>query len=92
MRHDLARRRTSVVPSAATPALALEAKKQIEVEATPAAAWAAIGEFCGIGELASGGREVRAEREGWRKVIRTLSLKGGGTIVEEQVGRRRRRA
>ena len=64
--------------SLAAPALALEAAKQIEVEATPAATWAAIGDFCGIGELASGGGRMRAVGEGRRQDLRTLSLNGGG--------------
>jgi hypothetical protein len=37
------------VSACATPTLALEASKQVKVDATPDAAWAAIGEFCDIG-------------------------------------------
>ena len=36
------------VSACATPALALEANKQVKVNGTPDAAWAAIGEFCDI--------------------------------------------
>ncbi len=70
----------------AAPAMALEAKKQITVDATAAQTWAAIGEFCGIGDWHPAVEAcVLAEKDG--KSLRTLSLKGGGTIVEELVGR-----
>ena len=70
----------------AAPAWALEAKKQIAVDATPAQAWAAIGEFCAIGDWHPAVEKCElSEKDG--KVLRTLSLKGGGTIVEELVGR-----
>jgi len=70
----------------ATPALALEAKKQVKVDASADDAWAAIGEFCGISDWHPVVEKcVLSEADG--KVIRTLSLKGGGTIVEEQVAR-----
>lgn len=70
----------------ATPALALEAKKQVTVAATPADTWAAIGDFCGIAAWHPAVEAcVIAEKDG--KTLRTLSLKGGGTIVEELVAR-----
>ena len=70
----------------ATPALALEAKKQVAVDATPAQAWAAIGDFCAIGAWHPVVETcVLGEKDG--KPMRTLALKGGGTIVEEQVER-----
>ena len=52
----------------------------------PAQAWAAIGEFCGIGDWHPAVEKcVLSEKDG--KPLRTLSLKGGGTIVEELVAR-----
>lgn len=70
----------------ATPALALEAKKQVKVDASPDAAWAAIGEFCDISAWHPAVEKCElSETDG--KTIRTLSLKGGGTIVEEQIAR-----
>jgi Polyketide cyclase / dehydrase and lipid transport len=67
----------------ATPAFALDVKKSIEVSATPDATWAAIGDFCGIGNWhpAIAKCDV-ATKDG--SPIRTLTLKGGGTIVERQ--------
>ena len=68
----------------ATPALALEAKKEIKVDASEDAAWAAIGEFCAISSWHPAVEKCElSEKDG--KTIRTLSLKGGGTIVEELV-------
>ncbi len=74
---------TSVfVLSLAAPAMALEAAKQIEVKATPAATWAAIGDFCGIGNWHPAvAKCVLSEKDGAK--IRTLSLNGGGTIIEK---------
>lgn len=70
----------------ATPALALEAKKQVSVDATPAQAWAGVGDFCAIAAWHPVVEAcVLGEKGG--KTIRTLSLKGGGTIVEELVER-----
>ena len=59
---------TSVIAlSLAAPAMALEAAKQIEVKATPAATWAAIGDFCGIGNWHPAVSQMRAVGEGWRQ-------------------------
>lgn len=70
----------------ATPALALEVDKQVTVDATPAQAWAAIGDFCAIGGWHPAIEAcVLGEKDG--KTMRTLSLKGGGEIVEELVER-----
>ena len=74
------------VSACATPALALEANKQVKVNGTPDAAWAAIGEFCDISAWHPAVEKcVLSEKDG--KSLRTLSLKGGGTIVEELVAR-----
>ena len=70
-----------------TPVWALEATKQIAVDATPAQAWAAIGEFCAIGDWHPAVEKCElSEKDG--KVLRTLSLKGGGTIVDVLIGER----
>ena len=68
--------------SLAAPAIALEAAKQIEVKATPAVTWAAIGDFCGIGNWHPAvAKCALSEKDGAK--IRTLSLNGGGTIIEK---------
>jgi Polyketide cyclase / dehydrase and lipid transport len=71
-----------LVAAVAAPAMALDAAKQVEVAASPAEAWAAIGDFCGIGNWhpAVAGC-VLSEQDGAK--LRTLSLNGGGTIVEK---------
>lgn len=70
----------------AMPAMALDAEKQVMVDATPAQAWAAIGDFCAIGGWHPAVAAcVLGEKDG--KTLRTLSLEGGGTIVEELVER-----
>ncbi|MFL5336291.1 MAG: SRPBCC family protein [Geminicoccaceae bacterium] len=76
----------ALVLAFATPALALEAKKEIMVDTTPAKAWAAIGDFCAIGSWHPAIEKCVLGKKGG-KTIRTLSLKGGGTIVEELVSR-----
>lgn len=69
-----------------TPAFALEVTKSTMVAASPDAVWKTIGGFCGIG--------------GWHPVVetcalsknagkeqRTLHLKGGGLLVEQEQAR-----
>ncbi|MCJ2077832.1 SRPBCC family protein [Methylobacterium sp. E-016] len=68
----------------ATPALALDETKT--AAAPPATVRKTIGGFCGIGDRHPAVETCVLSRKGGRKV-RTLSLKGGGTIVEEQVAR-----
>ena len=73
---------SAFVLSLAAPAMALEAAKQIEVKATPAATWTAIGDFCGIASWHPAvAKCVLSEQDGAQ--LRTLSLNGGGTIVEK---------
>lgn len=70
----------------ALPALALDAASTVTVAAAPAKVWTVIGDFCGIGRWHPAVETcVPSERGG--KPVRTLSLKGGGTIVEEQLRR-----
>ena len=67
----------------ASPAMALEAHKSVMVDATPAQAWAAVGDFCGISTWHPAVEKCElGKKDG--KTIRTLSLKGGGTLVEEE--------
>ncbi|MCJ2088517.1 SRPBCC family protein [Methylobacterium sp. E-005] len=70
----------------ATPSLALDVTKTATVAAPPATVWNTIGEFCGIGDWHQAVEKCVLSEKGGKKV-RTLSLKGGGTIVEEQVAR-----
>ncbi|SFM64107.1 SRPBCC family protein [Methylobacterium pseudosasicola] len=70
----------------ATPALALDVTRTATVAAPPATVWKTIGEFCGIGDWHPAVEKCVLSEKGGKKV-RTLSLKGGGTIVEEQVAR-----
>lgn len=70
----------------ATPALALEAKKQVSVDASADDTWAAIREFCSIAVWHPAVENCVLSQANGRP-MRTLSLKGGGTIVEEETGR-----
>jgi uncharacterized protein YndB with AHSA1/START domain len=67
-------------------ACALEASKSVDIKAPPAKVWEAIGDFCGIAQwhpaVATCTPSVRGKRH-----IRTLALKGGGTVVERLVVR-----
>ena len=71
---------------AAAPAFAAEVTEATPVNATPEKVWATIGGFCGIAQWhpAIAGCELSSKGG---KQIRTLTLKGGGSIVEEQLGR-----
>lgn len=52
--------------------------------AAPAAVWAAIGDFCGIADWHPAVESCTlSEADG--VPVRTLALKGGGTIVEKQL-------
>ncbi|MCC0805725.1 MULTISPECIES: SRPBCC family protein [unclassified Methylobacterium] len=76
----------AVASLSATSALALDVTKTTTVAASPAAVWKTIGEFCGIGDWHPAVEKcVLSEKDG--KKVRTLSLKGGGTIVEQEVAR-----
>ena len=68
------------------PVLALDAAKTIDVAAPPAKVWATIGDFCGIGQWHPAIEKCVLSQDGG-KTLRTLSLKGGGTIVESQTKR-----
>ena len=69
---------------AATGAMALEAKVAKDSGASPEAAWAAIGDFCAIGTWHPVVEKCEiSSKDG--ATFRTLSLKGGGTILEKQI-------
>ena len=73
---------TLVVAAFATPALALEVKKEKEIAATPDKAWAAIGEFCAIAKW----HPVIASCETSTKdgaTFRTLTTKDGAKFLEK---------
>ena len=70
----------------AMPALALDVTKTATIAASPETVWKTIGGFCGIGEWHPVVEKcVPSERDG--KKVRTLSLKGGGTLLEEEQAR-----
>jgi uncharacterized protein YndB with AHSA1/START domain len=68
------------------PADALEVQRSVDVAAAPAKVWQTIGDFCGIGSWHPAIETCTPSEQGGMKV-RTLALKGGGTIKEEQVSR-----
>jgi hypothetical protein len=70
----------------AGPAWALEVTKSVDVAAPPEAVWKTIGGFCGIGDWHPVIEKCALSKKGGKEV-RTLSLKGGGTIVEEEESR-----
>jgi hypothetical protein len=67
-------------------AMALEVKKSLDVAAAPDAVWKAIGDFCGIGAWHPAVEKCDLQQKDG-KTFRLLSLKGGGTILEEQSAR-----
>ncbi|KQT50280.1 MxaD protein [Aureimonas sp. Leaf454] len=70
----------------AAPALALEVTKTSTVAASPETVWKTIGGFCGIGEWHPVVEKCALSEKG-SKPERTLTLKGGGTLVEEEQAR-----
>ena len=71
---------------ATTPALALEVSKTLTVDAPPAKVWQTVGDFCGIGQWHPAVEKCEPASKGGKQ-LRTLSLKGGGSIHEEQLSR-----
>lgn len=68
------------------PGYAIDVAKSLTVAAPPAKVWQTVGDFCGIGDWHPAVEKcVPSEKDGLK--VRTLSLKGGGTLVEEQVSR-----
>ena len=72
--------------AATVPGYALEVTRSADIAAPPAKVWQTIGEFCGIGDWHPAIEKcVLSDKDGMK--VRTLSLKGGGTIVEEEQSR-----
>ncbi len=74
----------------ASPAFAVDVKKSVEVSASPEAAWDAIGDFCGIGKWHPAIAKCDPSEKGHTN-FRTLSLKGGGEILEKETARNNRK-
>lgn len=68
------------------PGFAIDVMKSIDVAAPPAKVWSTIGDFCGIGTWHPAIEKCVPSTKG-TAMLRTLSLKGGGTIVESQTNR-----
>lgn len=75
-----------VLLAGTAPSLALDVSKSVDVAASPAKVWATIGDFCGIGQWHPAIEKCVLSKDGG-KTLRTLSLKGGGTIVESETAR-----
>ena len=71
---------------AASPAFALTAEKTVDVKASPDKVWQTIGTFCGIADWHPAVAKCVITKSG-KMPVRTLSLKGGGTLVEKQTAR-----
>ncbi|RAI00974.1 SRPBCC family protein [Acuticoccus sediminis] len=77
---------TSLAALVAGPSLAADAARSVTTSAAPAAAWEAVGDFCAIATWHPAVAKCElSEHDGTMR--RTLSLEGGGTIVEDLVGR-----
>lgn len=72
--------------AASVPGHALELKSSADIAAPPAKVWQTIGDFCAIGSWHPAIETCTpSEMDGMK--VRTLALKGGGTIKEEQLAR-----
>ncbi len=67
----------------AGPAFALDVKKAVDVPASPDAVWKTIGDFCGIANWHPAIEKCEISKKD-DATFRTLSLKGGGTILEKE--------
>lgn len=68
----------------ASPAMALDAQYSKDVAVPAAQAWAAIGDFCDISAWHPAVEKCElSQKDG--ATLRTLSLKGGGSILEKLV-------
>lgn len=70
---------------AATPALAVDSSKTATVAADAEKVWRVIGDFCGIEDWHPAIESCALDKTDPK--MRTLTLKGGGTIVEKQTAR-----
>ncbi len=67
----------------AAPAFALDVKRTVDVAASPEAVWKTVGDFCGIAHWHPAIEKCEISKKDGA-TFRTLSLKGGGTILEKQ--------
>ncbi|RFC66060.1 SRPBCC family protein [Fulvimarina endophytica] len=70
----------------ASPAFALEVVESKQVDATPEKTWSAVGDFCAIAEWHPAVTKCE-ESEADGTTQRTLTLDGGGELVEQLVER-----
>ncbi|WAP68882.1 SRPBCC family protein [Jiella pelagia] len=70
----------------ATPGLAIEVSKSVEVDAAPAAVWEMIGTFCDIEKWHPAVTKCELSEDGGKN-LRTLTLPDGAALVEEEVSR-----
>jgi len=73
---------SAAVCASALPAAALESSDKVATTQTAADVWKKIGDFCGIGKWHPAVEKCALSSDGKE---RTLSLKGGGTIIEDLV-------
>jgi len=72
--------------AAAGQALAVEVERSVEVAASPDKVWHVVGDFCGIASWHPAVDKCSLSNVGGVET-RTLSLVGGGTIIEKSLGR-----
>jgi hypothetical protein len=72
---------SAILLLASVPAFAVESNVNAASAAAPAAIWAKIGDFCGIGSWHPAIAKCTLSADG---KIRTLDVKGGGVIHEKQ--------
>ena len=75
-----------VLLAGTAPGFAIDLTKTIDVSAPPAKVWATIGDFCGIGNWHPAIAKCELSTKSGT-MLRNLSLKGGGSIVESQTAR-----
>ncbi|TXN15775.1 SRPBCC family protein [Methylobacterium sp. WL122] len=76
----------ALVAVSITPVFALEVTKTTMVAASPDAVWKTIGGFCGIGGWHPVVETCALSKNGGKEQ-RTLHLKGGGLLVEQEQAR-----
>jgi hypothetical protein len=64
-------------------AFAVDVKKMVDVPASPDSVWKTIGDFCGIANWHPAIEKCEISKKDG-VTFRTLTLKGGGTILEKQ--------
>lgn len=69
----------------ATPAFAVKSQKSADIAAAPDKVWRVIGDFCGIEDWHPAIEKCEIDKKD--PTMRTLTLRGGGAIVEKQTAR-----